>query len=113
LGSVLKADHAAAPGRGLSIDRAFGGHKWLPLETHTLRVRGVAAVLDALYPRGDRYIIVKVTSASRPAGWAVCVDTRMKGNAYFGDMRVGTIVDCLARPGHADVVAGAALTARL
>jgi hypothetical protein len=66
------------------------------------------AVLDALYPRGDRYIIVKVTAAGRPVGWAVCVDTRMRENAYFGNMRVGTIVDCLARPGQTDIVAAAA-----
>ena len=39
-------------------------------------------------------------------GWAVLLNTQMSGHKHFGDMRVGTLVDCLAKPEDArDVVA--------
>ena len=34
-------------------------------------------------------------------GWAVLLDTQMRDHKQFGDMRVGTIVDCLAPPERA------------
>jgi hypothetical protein len=37
-------------------------------------------------------------------GWAVLLDTQMQGHKQFGDMRVGTIVDCLAPPESAGAV---------
>jgi hypothetical protein len=66
------------------------------------------AVLDALYPRGGRCVVLEVSRGGVPIGWAVCLATQMKSNDYFGDMRVGTIVDCLARPGAEGLVAAAA-----
>jgi hypothetical protein len=51
-----------------------------------------AATLDQLYPASDpRFLRVRAAG-----GWAVLLDTQMKGHKQFGDMRVGTIVDCLA-----------------
>jgi len=41
------------------------------------------------------------------AGWAVVLDTQMKGDQYFGDMRLGTIADCLASPADAATVTAA------
>ena len=41
-------------------------------------------------------------------GWAVVLDTQMKNHKQFGDMRVGTIVDCLAPPDDAATVVRAA-----
>jgi hypothetical protein len=53
-----------------------------------------AATLERLYPASDRrFLRVRVAG-----GWAVVLDTQMQGHKQFGDMRVGTIVDCLAPP---------------
>ena len=53
-----------------------------------------AATLDALYPPSDpRFLRVRAAG-----GWAVLLDTQMRDHKQFGDMRVGTIVDCLAPP---------------
>jgi hypothetical protein len=63
-----------------------------------------AATLDALYPATDaRFLRVRAAG-----GWAVLLDTQMHGHKQFGDMRVGTIVDCLAPVGAAETVARAA-----
>jgi len=50
------------------------------------------ATLDRLYPSSDaRFLRVRTRD-----GWAVLLDTAMRGHKQFGDLRVGTIVDCLA-----------------
>lgn len=60
----------------------------------------MAAVRDAdalqqLYPaRGERFLRLHVNSC----GWALLLDTPMQGDQYFGDLHVGTIVDCMAEP---------------
>jgi hypothetical protein len=60
--------------------------------------------LDALYPRSDaRFLRVRT-----PGGWAVLLNTQMRDHKQFGDMRVGSIVDCLAPPGEAGAVMQAA-----
>ena len=77
-------------------------------------VKGLVAVRDQrtltlLYPPEDpRYIVVRVAGARGTAGWAVCLATQMRANAYFGDMRVGTLVDGLARPADISRVVEAA-----
>jgi hypothetical protein len=59
------------------------------------------AMLDVLYPeRESRFIRMRVTRRGRPVGWAVLLDTEMKNHRQFGDMRVGSVVDCLALPGE-------------
>jgi hypothetical protein len=59
-----------------------------------------AATLDRLYPASDpRFLRVRAAG-----GWAVLLDTQMRGHKQFGDMRVGTIVDCLAPPESAGAV---------
>jgi hypothetical protein len=40
-------------------------------------------------------------------GWAVALDTQMQWNRRFGDMRLGSIIDCLALPEHAPLVISA------
>ncbi|MEN6407982.1 MAG: hypothetical protein ABFC77_16125 [Thermoguttaceae bacterium] len=64
-------------------------------------------ILDMLYPSGNpRFIRLKVARDGDVIGWAVLLNTPMAGHKQFGDMRVGTLVDCLARPDDAgDVVA--------
>ncbi|MEO8372335.1 MAG: hypothetical protein ABI806_24325 [Candidatus Solibacter sp.] len=71
---------------------------------YALLARRDAATLDALYPASDkRFIRVRVAG-----GWAVLLDTQMRDHKQFGDMRVGTIVDCLAPAESAGAVVRAA-----
>ncbi len=65
--------------------------------------------LRLLYPEDDRYTIVRVLQGKRPVGWAVLLNTQMDGNAYFGNMRVGTILDCFSISGWETAVVQAAL----
>ena len=59
-----------------------------------------SVTLNTLYsPGSGRFIRVKVTRDGRALGWVVVLDTQMRNHRYFGDLRVGTIVDCLAEPG--------------
>lgn len=63
-----------------------------------------AATLDQLYPPSDpRFLRVRAAG-----GWAVLLDTQMQNHKQFGDMRVGTIVDCLAPPESAAGIVRAA-----
>jgi hypothetical protein len=65
--------------------------------------------LDALYPPEEaRNICVRITDGSCVAGWAVLYDARMRRHPHFGDLRVGTVLDCGARPGSEAAVAWAA-----
>lgn len=65
------------------------------------------ATLQTLYPRDDqRFIRLKIVREGKPIGWAVMLNTAMADHKHFGNMRVGTLVDCLASPKDApDVVA--------
>jgi hypothetical protein len=63
-----------------------------------------AATLDALYPVDDRRFL-RMRAAG---GWAVLLDTQMRGHKQFGEMRVGTIVDCLSPVENAATVVRAA-----
>jgi hypothetical protein len=69
-----------------------------------------AASMNALvpaqgWPPGLR---LKVDRDGRTLGWAVVMDTAMQGDARFGDLRVGSVVDCLADPADAGEVVFAA-----
>ena len=65
--------------------------------------------MNCLYPAQDkRFIRLKVSSGQRPVGWAVMLLTDMQRHRQFGDMRVGTIVDCFSIPGSERAVACAA-----
>jgi hypothetical protein len=60
------------------------------------------ATLQLLYPQGDsRFIRLRITDRSRPIGWAVVLDTPLQNHNYFGDMRLGSIVDGFAAPDDA------------
>ena len=69
-----------------------------------------AATLNVLY-RADarRFIRIEVTTAGRTVGWAVVLNTQMRDHRHFGNLRVGSIVDCLADPGSERAVAKEAL----
>lgn len=68
-----------------------------------------AAILNTLYPRGDdRFRRIKVLRGNKVIGWAVVLDTKMERHNFFGNMWVGTVVDCLALEGEEHGVAAAA-----
>ena len=55
--------------------------------------------LNILYPsKNERFIRLKVLRNDKIVGWAVVLDTSMTNHKQFGDMRVGSIVDCLSLP---------------
>jgi hypothetical protein len=69
-----------------------------------------AATLNALlpakgWPPGIR---LRVRWGTETVGWAVVLDTTMSDDARFGDLRVGTVIDCLSPPESAADVIGAA-----
>jgi len=70
-----------------------------------------SGTLNILYPSDKNFIRLRVSRESHVLGWAVLLDTQMAGNKYFGDLRVGSIVDCLAAPEHAFAVIQAATQA--
>jgi hypothetical protein len=54
-----------------------------------------SGTLNQMYPASStRFVRIKVGEQ----GWAVLLDTQMENHRHFGDLRVGTIADCLARP---------------
>jgi len=62
--------------------------------------------LDVLYPPSKRrFIRIRVKQGDTVVGWAVLLDTQMQNAKHFGNLRVGSIVDCLALPGREGYVA--------
>ena len=68
-----------------------------------------AETLNLLFPGDGRFIRLKVSARGVAIGWVVLRDTPMRGHKYFGDLRVGSIVDCFSRPEDARRVVGAGL----
>ncbi|HWB82781.1 MAG TPA: hypothetical protein VG675_01490 [Bryobacteraceae bacterium] len=65
--------------------------------------------LERLYPASDpRFVRLRVSRRGETIGWAVLLDTAMHQDRYFGDLRLGTLVDCLAAPADARAVTHAA-----
>jgi len=123
----LALDAAAFTGAGWAGMKALGISRRLPAQKVELApsfagwadeiwrlVRGQypllavrdARTLDELYPASDpRFLRVRTSG-----GWALLLDTRMRDHKQFGDMRVGTLVDCLAPPASAASVVRAAVS---
>jgi hypothetical protein len=82
-------------------NRAAGSYSMLAdRSSHVLRIR---------YPAGDaRFQRLVVSSDSEICGWVVVLATTMRDHRHFGNLKVGTIVDCLALPGseHGVISAG-------
>jgi hypothetical protein len=66
-----------------------------------------AETLGILYP-GGKFLRMKVSTGGKTVGWAVALDPQMQWDKRYGDMRLGSIVDCLALPEHALYVVSAA-----
>lgn len=85
---------------------------WAQCATHYPMVadRG-ANVLNVLYPTNKNFVRIRVMQKSQVIGWAVALDTQMRDNKYFGNLRVGTIADGFALPENAAAVIAAATQA--
>jgi len=59
-----------------------------------------ACVLSVLHS-GPRLLRMRVSRGSQTIGWVVMLNTPMKGHKQFGDVRLGSIVDCMAGSGDA------------
>lgn len=58
-----------------------------------------AGVQNTLYARGSKNRVLLMKEGGMAAGWCVVRCTQMQGDKYFGNMRLGSIVDCLAPEG--------------
>lgn len=69
-----------------------------------------ASTLNALMPAGawPKAIRLRIRSRGETLGWAAVMDNRLQDDPRFGSMRVGSVIDCLARPEQAPVVIAAA-----
>jgi hypothetical protein len=70
-----------------------------------------AATLGGLYPDGHPHLRrLRVMAADgSTAGWAVMVVARQRESRFFGNLCLGTLVDCLAAPGREGLVVSHAL----
>lgn len=50
-----------------------------------------------------KYVRLGVYTSNQLVGWVIYKITQMRGNKYFGNMRVGSIVDALCRQNSTDV----------
>lgn len=65
--------------------------------------------LNILYPNDNsKFIRLRVTIENKIEGWLLLLVTSMSNHQYFGDMRVGSIIDCLATVGKATEIMAAA-----
>jgi hypothetical protein len=66
---------------------------------YSLIGRRDSSSLNLFYPPEDpRFARLRVSTDTHDIGWAVALDSQMRGDRHFGNMRVGSIVDCLAAP---------------
>lgn len=60
-----------------------------------------STILNTLYPStSKRFTRINVLRRGEVIGWAVVLNTQMEGHNYFGQMRVGSVIDCLAVEGE-------------
>ena len=67
-------------------------------------------LLNTLYPPDDpRWIRCVIRRNGSPIGWALLLCTDVKNHKQFGNMRLGSIADCLSPPAEAHLVIRAAV----
>ena len=97
LSTILSVYEASVVERfGEWTDRIFA-HS---LSDYRVAIRSDALSLNIVYPPDDhRYIRLKVmrNGAKVEVGWIVVASKQMSGNHYFGDLKVGTLVDGFGR----------------
>jgi hypothetical protein len=61
--------------------------------------------LQILYPRDERkFIRLKIGDGKRPVGWVVLLNTPLSCHKQFGNMQLGSIVDCFSSPPNAGLI---------
>lgn len=100
---TLQARISSAPSISVEMVSEFdrwADDIWDRCKTHlSLSAIRTSTLLNTLYPAtGERFVRLKMTRGDTPVGWVVLRDTQMQDHRYFGDLRVGTIVDGLAVP---------------
>jgi hypothetical protein len=77
--------------------------------TYALATPRTCSVLDALYPPNDqRYLRFRFQCGADTVGWVVLLDTPMRDHQYFGNLRVGVLLDGVGRPEYLEAIAHAA-----
>ena len=101
--AILQRRRSGLAGFSAQIEKEWGD--WADViwkqfrERCSFAIRRDAAVLPELFPASDsRLVMVRIDHHSRPAGWAACFDSPMRNHPHFGDLRVGSILDCVAAP---------------
>jgi len=111
---LINSLRTSSPERGLFVEQVEGfterdNDLWKQCrERYKLIADRACAALNVLYPRSKNFLCIRINRASGFIGWAVLLDTQMRDNKYFGNMRLGSIVDCLALPENALAVMQAA-----
>ena len=67
-----------------------------------------AETLNILYPESSRFLRLRVVQSDHIVGWATMLCTQMRDHKFFGNLKVGTVVDCDALPEAATAVVLAA-----
>jgi hypothetical protein len=82
------------------------------LSDYTVAMRSDATSLNIVYPPNDhRYIRLRVKrkGTETDIGWIVVASKQMRDNHYFGDLKVGTLVDGFGRSENAPALVAAGL----
>jgi len=103
VGLSFKQRRKARPDVSLTSESSWGNwadRVWENIRSNcTFAVRRDRETLTALYdPTDKRISIFQAKHNGSTVGWAVCQDTQMKDNRYFGNLRVASIIDCVAEP---------------
>ncbi len=105
---IVQRSREKRSARREKVEAIVGFSRWADdLWSQCRRCYAMIAVRDSrtlniLYPATNpRFLCYKVHENGETLGWAVLLDTQMHDNKYFGNLRVGSIVDCVARPENA------------
>jgi len=111
---VLAARSRRSPGLEAEVVERFGDwadELWQrSMGCYRLIALRDQATLNAVMPPGGwpPAIRLRVKREGGDIGWAAVMDNQLHDDARFGDLRVGTVIDCLALPEDADDVIAAA-----
>ena len=110
--TALHARGALARRSALTAERITIWGDWTDGLWHRVRdlysfaVARDRATLECLYPLQDsRYTAYVFRHGGDIAGWAVCAQTTMRDDQYFGNLRVATVLDAVSLPETSDMLA--------
>ena len=101
-----------SPGRSWSMDVATGFESWADAIWDDAKgayslcaVRDAQALGQSYPPQDERYRCIRVHRDGVPRGWAVVSLLQTSRSRYFGDLRLGVILDCFGDREAAPAVA--------